>query len=218
MSFYIKRSEYWDYFWKQTDYKELFEARNEIGTREITLFNKYVNVINIETSAFCNRKCNYCPMSLIERKQDYMDDKLWEKILGELCAIQYKGHIELNLFNEPLLDVHLIDKMKEIKKKLPDVLIKFDSNGDYLKRNVLDDLIDVGLGAMIITRHAKEGRFGEGLKEEMEDYISKLGLQTYIEKTKYTEQRNITYILKYRDVEIIICANNWEIYGNDRGG
>ena len=57
-------------YWKrilsksETIYYELFEQRENI-TKEIkkNIFEKYVEIVNIETSTKCNRKCLYCPLS-----------------------------------------------------------------------------------------------------------------------------------------------------------
>lgn len=217
MGVYIKRSNYWEYFLKNHDAKELFFSVED-KERQKELFCKYVNVVNIELSAYCNRKCHYCPMALYHRKQAYMADEIWQKILTELVDIDYKGHICLNLYNEPLLDMHLVERIKEIREKLPEVFIKFDSNGDYLTREKLDELIDAGLNSMIITRHVEINQMFDEQYEKIKEYVSALGLESYIVAQKHESNTNVTYLVRYRDMELFFCANNWSILGNDRGG
>ena len=77
------------------------------------LFKRHVEVINLELSYECNRKCDYCPVSFSDRQnsQSYMDSDLIEKICTELSEIRYDNRISLNLYNEPLLDKNLADKI-----------------------------------------------------------------------------------------------------------
>lgn len=216
MSFYVKRSNYWKYFLEQEDAKELFI--NVPGDeRQRILFKKFVNVINIELSSFCNRKCSYCPMAYVDRKQKYMDKNIWYKILKELEEIQYEGHIALNLFNEPLLDVNLVERIRQLHRKVPNAYIKFDTNGDYLTRKKLDMVIDSGVMSLLVTRHA-DFEFTDVLKQEIYDYIKKLKLGEFIVSESYVPGKNVTYNVNYKNTELLFCANNWKVIGNDRGG
>ena len=73
------------------------------------LFKRHVEVVNLELSYECNRKCDYYPVSFSDRQntQSYMDKDLIEKICIELSEIRYDNRISLNLYNEPLLDENL---------------------------------------------------------------------------------------------------------------
>ena len=111
-------------YWKrilsksETIYYELFEQRENI-TKEIkkNIFEKYVEIVNIETSTKCNRKCLYCPLSEYERgkNQNYMEEELFNKIISDLASINYRGTISLNIYNEPLLDKTIYEKILKIK-------------------------------------------------------------------------------------------------------
>lgn len=100
-------------FFNSSSYKKVFDS--EI-TLEEKLFVEYVKEVVIETSSFCNRKCDYCPLCFMDRKQNFMSDDLWEKIISELSGMKYKSQIVLNFYNEPLLDKSLPEKIKKSKK------------------------------------------------------------------------------------------------------
>lgn len=193
----------------------------DLSRRQMSeLFVKYVRDINIETSAFCNQKCSYCPMSLIERKQAYMSDADWRKISCELKEIGYSGRITLCLYNEPLLDRSLPQKIHEIRKILPEALVALYSNGDYLNKELLDTLTDNGLDWLLVTRHISEEKpFSQDAhKKNLLAYIQKLGLEESITEYKELNENNVSYVLAYRQVELYIVTNNWSVTGCDRGG
>lgn len=85
------------------------------------LFKAAVEIINLETSYHCNRKCDYCPVSNSTRQteQSYMSFALIEKIAIDLAEIRYENRISFNLYNEPLLDEELEKKIKIIREYLP---------------------------------------------------------------------------------------------------
>jgi hypothetical protein len=218
MSFYIRRSEYWDYYLAQDDAEAILHQIND-DERRRELFRKYVNTINIELSAFCNRKCSYCPMATADRKQEFMSEDIWNKILDELEEIKYEGHISFNLFNEPLLDSNLTRRVYEVHKRLPKITLKFDSNGDFLTREKADEVIDAGVSFILFTHHTENGSFNvDTLQEKILAQICKLGMQDGIVSKSCTENRNVTIGVNYRGAKLLFCANNWESYGNDRGG
>lgn len=119
------------------------------------LFKNHVEIVNLELSYKCNRKCDYCPVSFSDRQdsQSYFDDKLLAKVSDELAAIRYENKISLNLYNEPLLDENLESKVKILRKKLPYSHIGFNSNGDYLRLKRLKTLCDSGINYICITLH-----------------------------------------------------------------
>ena len=59
------------------------------------LFKRHVEVVNLELSYECNRKCDYYPVSFSDRQntQSYMDKDLIEKICIELSEIRYDNSV-----------------------------------------------------------------------------------------------------------------------------
>ncbi len=101
----------------------------------------------IEINASCNRKCAWCPNSKYRRPKDqFLDDRIFYKIIDELVELSFKGQITFNLYNEPLLDSRLAKFIHYSRKSLPDAYIYLNTNGDLLnielwkllRRNGLD--------------------------------------------------------------------------------
>lgn len=218
MSTFLEIKDYWDWFFEQYDYKNIF-VKDLSRKRMSELFAKYVKNINIETSAFCNRKCDYCPLSQMERKQSFMSDDHWNKIVKELKEVKYCGRITLCLYNEPLLDKSIPQKIHGIRENLPGTLIALYSNGDYLNNELLDMLIDNGLNWLLVTRHVSQKPFSQSVyKKEVLSYIQTLGLEGSISEYKELNDNNVSYVLNYRQCELYIVTNNWNVIGSSRGG
>ena len=218
MSSYFKISDYWDYFLGNEDYIDLF--RTDLTRRRMCeLFNKFVLNVNIETSSFCNRKCGYCPLSYIDRKQNLMDDSIWNKCIEELREIDYKGRITFALYNEPLLDPTIFEKLAYVKSQLPETYTTMYSNGDYLTLDKLEKISSSQLDWMLITRHVSANEFDqEKCKAELLEYINKIGLNDYIIDYHEMNSNNCSYLLKYNNLDLYIVTNNWNVVGVNRGG
>tara|TARA_B100000315_G_scaffold140977_1_gene129999 strand:+ start:3483 stop:4400 length:918 start_codon:yes stop_codon:yes gene_type:complete len=114
-------------------------------------------VIDIETIALCNRgktSCeSYCPVSIINRKNKYMDENLYYKIIDDLSFINFKGSIRPHFYSEPLLDKRLVRFVKYARAKCPNSEILIKSNGDYLSFDKYNELIDAGVNKFKITQY-----------------------------------------------------------------
>lgn len=180
-----------------------------------------MNVINIEISTYCNRRCSYCPMSIYPREQKYMSKDLFMKLINELKLIDYCGLILLNFFNEPLFDEHLNEKIRYVKNILPNVRIAFNTNGDLLTKEKLNELWESGLNQIFITLHTNpnEKYIDEQKRNELKKFLIKLDMESQFERRSEIPNRNITVDVNLsNDRRILICCNNWQEYGNDRGG
>jgi MoaA/NifB/PqqE/SkfB family radical SAM enzyme len=126
---------------------------NETAKR--ALFKRNVEIINLELSYSCNRKCDYCPVSSSSRKdeQKMMSLDLLNKVCNELRSIRYENRISLNLYNEPLLDRELEDKISLIREHLPFAHIAFNTNGDKLTLKRLQKLSNAGCNSICVTIH-----------------------------------------------------------------
>lgn len=110
--------------------------------------------IDIETHNVCNRSCGYCPVSLDKRGPDaFMPTELFQSIIYQLSDLGFTGRINLNLYNEPLLDERLDEFAMLIKKILPKAKLHLYTNGDYLNPEVISHLIACGVYSIKITDH-----------------------------------------------------------------
>ncbi len=108
-----------------------------------SFYKKYYDFLNggglffraeIETTSFCNRRCNYCPNSIYDRgtKKDLMSVELWTKIMKELKEMNWHGIIQPVGYGEPLSDIRLPELLAITKKYLPKCKVVIYTNGDYL--------------------------------------------------------------------------------------
>jgi len=103
--------------------------------------------MDIETINRCNGKCSFCPANTKDEARPYklMEDKLFEKILNELEALNYSGVLTLFNSNEPFLDKRMPDMLKEARKRLPNTKIIIQTNGTLLtleKLNAIANSVD----------------------------------------------------------------------------
>jgi len=182
------------------------------------LFKSNVEIINLELSSGCNRKCDYCPVKTSSRSINnfLMDESLFLQIVKELALIRYENRISLNLYNEPLLDKTLSEKVALIKRRLPYCHVSFNSNGDKLDRAVLSELSDAGLDYICVTLHPPPGECEDRVtvSRRVANLFRRLGV------TKQPDYQFSKGELEFRvqGVRIKIQWPNWREEGTDRGG
>ncbi len=113
-----------------------------------------MNSIEIEISSLCNRHCNNCPVSKIERERKLLPINLFEKIMKELKEINYSGDIAFHQYNEPLLEFdHLCECIKCAKNYNPNARLNLFTNGDILTKDKFKLLKKIGVNNFFITCH-----------------------------------------------------------------
>ena len=213
--------DYWDKFLKLKKIPpSLFYYSDKLNKEEKKeLFKYFVCIVNLETSTLCNRKCNYCPLSVYERNEQILiEDELYSNIFNDLASINYHSTISLNLYNEPLLDSKIFDRLREAREKCPNAFLKFNSNGDYLTKEILDKLVDAGLNAIFLTLHVPKGKKynDEDRLNTFKIFFEKLGIGYEINEIIPSEK--IISDVYYRGMRLLTEAHNWSEFGNDRGG
>ena len=198
-------------------YKEFFNGTQDEDKAK-AVFAKFVGIINLETNSHCNRKCHYCPMSFANRGNIQMKEDIFNKILDELCQIDYASSISLNLYNEPLSDTKIITKIKHIKEVLPRAFLRFNSNGDFLTPKILKELESSGLNYLNITLHTtKANSYNDKQSiERLDKFCTKLNLPKL--EFQITPNVSIASSLKIGNLTLALNTSNYDIYGTDRGG
>jgi hypothetical protein len=145
-----------------------------------------------------------------------MDTSLVQKIAEQLSEIRYENRISLNLYNEPLLDTKLEEKIKILRDYLPWATLSVNSNGDRLRRERLEALSKAGLNYICVTLHPRP--FTLDNKITLKNRIKKM-----IEKN--ADESNLDFDLNNGFVELRAAGTtlkiqwpNWRILGTDRGG
>lgn len=70
-----------------------------------------------------------------------MSDELYQKIIDE-CSYYGIGKISLYLFNEPLLDKKIIERLKYAKTKNPKSQIRLSTNASLLTEKISREIVD----------------------------------------------------------------------------
>ena len=93
-----------------------------------------IRLIEIELFSYCNRTCSFCPNSFIDRHttNKLLDIDIFKKIIHELSAANYSNYISFSIYNEPLSHRDILeDRIKYIRKYVPNAKLVMNTNGDY---------------------------------------------------------------------------------------
>lgn len=124
----------------------------------------FFNDLNIEINTSCNRRCSYCPNSVLERglinNEQLMDAALFRKVIDDLAEIDWDGRISPHFYGEPLLDKRLLEFVTYVRDRLPHAKTVLLSNGDILSPDKYDRLVEAGVKAFQITEHGKKPKPG----------------------------------------------------------
>lgn len=120
------------------------------------VFRYCVSEVHFELSAFCNRSCSYCPVSLLDRKNkgSNMSWEIFRRCIDDLAEIDYDKEIGFCIFNEPLYDRdYLLKALDYADRMLPKCFIKLVSNGDYLTEEYFRELTGHRIDEFTISVH-----------------------------------------------------------------
>ena len=189
-----------------------------MGNKEI--FKKSLKLIEIEVFSYCNRKCWFCPNSVIDRisTNNIMPEEIYLNLISQLQEIDFTGELTYSRYNEPLSQRELIIKrIKQARKLLPNTTLRTNTNGDYITRDYVEELCDAGLNQLWIQQYLSNNeRYDhEKMRTRAERKIKKLGVParaiTDIDGCK------LEYDLSYRGMTIHIRSRNFELDGSSRG-
>lgn len=183
-------------------------------------FGACVNTVAFETFSYCNRRCSYCPNVTHDRISDnkVMERDIFDKVLRDLGSIDYKGTICFNGYNEPLSDEIIFEHIAETRRRVPHATLHMSTNGDYLNREVLERLHEVGLNRFYISIHFKpnETYVDSKVLRRIEIMEKSLGITPKIIEYKY--QDSIMLQFPFKDMLIEMRGIDWHKFGTDRGG
>ena len=188
---------------------------------QIDLFQQFVAIICVETSSYCNRNCAYCPDALPEygrKRKDFIAAAAWQRLLDNLQEISYRSTVSLNLYNEVLADPSLLDKIRQVRTAAPEAFIKFNSNGDFLNREKLEQLEQAGLDAIFVSLHPARNMPYEDADRisSVHKLFQRIGYAGEIDSI--VPQRSIRTDLRFGNMRVLVMCDNWNRYGTDRSG
>jgi len=120
---------------------------------------KAKTIMNIEISALCNLKCQYCmsPVQSKFRRIGLMDRSTFEKCIKWIKVfIQRRSQTEINLFGvgEPTMNSNLVEYVRALRKEIPlCVAIHTNTNGGFMTEELAKKLVDAGITQIDITGH-----------------------------------------------------------------
>jgi len=159
--------------------------------------------VAIETTTDCNRQCAYCPLGnpimRADRKVQQMSPELFSFVINELVDINFGGKVALQGYGEPMKDPLILDRIKEVKSKLPKAYITFNSNGDYLNAKILQQLIDAGLNHVYITNHSNFPEPPVNIQEILDDSRLKKYVSYYKKLMKLENRGGLVDLKKFEE-------------------
>lgn len=130
--------------------------------------SSFPKVVRVETTNHCNAVCTFCPRESIGRKKTFMEQSLFEKLVGE-CVDGGCRMIHMHNFGEPLLDKRLPERIRYAKDQgIPKV--KLFSNGALLSGKMAEGLLECGLDEIKVSIDGSDAeefnRIRVGLKHD----------------------------------------------------
>lgn len=112
--------------------------------------------LQIQTQSFCNGRCSMCPYPIVSKKleQGKMEWELYQKIAGEAASEPLLSTAIYELHNEPLLDKRALDCVKYIKSLNPNKRCAIVTNGEFLDRFSLTDIIQSNIDSILVSLNA----------------------------------------------------------------
>lgn len=111
---------------------------------------EYPRLVAIETTNRCNAKCPFCPNNALKRDRRSMDDDLFEKLIDDCKAFPLPA-IEPFLNGEPFVDSKIIDRMRHIRRELPNTKLRIYTNGYALRPKKIDALVGLGINHLYVS-------------------------------------------------------------------
>lgn len=194
----------------------------------------FFHSVSIETSTYCNRKCDYCPNQYYESPKHYMSEDVFYRIIEQLKSIKFSGIIRFSFFNEPLFDDRYVKFAQYIKKELPNAIQVVVSNGDLLTVEKALELEKAGIDKFVITIHDKNPeRAYERLSKVKNVLKHKIRIQTQkdlsmqnvggaVDVSKYKDKKTkkcphpLVMTITYNGDVVLCCADFYRkyVYGN----
>jgi len=184
------------------------------------LFAEQLKLIEIEIFSYCNRKCWFCPNSFIDRlsQNHIMDEKVYLDLLNQLKEIDFSGELTYSRYNEPTSNRELfLKRVNQARQILPKAILRTNTNGDYITREYVEELCDVGFNQLWIQQYLgnNERYDHEKMRQRSEAKIKKLGLSSQV--LTDIPGYKLEYDISYNGMTIHIRSRNFEIDGSSRG-
>jgi hypothetical protein len=188
----------------------------------ITLFREHVELIEVETTSYCNRTCSFCPNSFIDRlsEKHSMPESTWQAILDGLRSVNYEGTLVWSRYSEPLSEQRIIERIRQVREVAPRTRIAINSNGDYLDADYLRELEDAGVNRLWIDIYFPDEAVYN--QKSAASYHDKFLKRIHRDSRLLREQPELAYRITSEKMEIVTHVRNVAAMRmmdlSDRGG
>ena len=152
--------------------------RNLDRAQAAELFRDHVELVEFETTSYCNRTCSFCPNSQIDRRSEKtsMPEATWRRIVDDLRELDYSGTIVWSRYSEPTSEKRIVERIAEVRQAAPRARIAINSNGDYLTPAYLDRLIAAGLDRMWVDLYIGDDEdYDQVAKTAHDRFLARIG-------------------------------------------
>ncbi|NDK33273.1 hypothetical protein GXP64_00010 [Rhodovulum sulfidophilum] len=147
-----------------------------------------------------------------------MDLHILESILADLAQADYSGWLAFHNYNEPLANPRIFDEIRMTNESVPDAKLAIYTNGDLLTQSAYQQLVDLGVKELRITRYPRPSQIDYYGLEQLTDWISE---RQFLNKLTWLEDgenhRGAVLYTETSHPKIIAIAPNVGGY-YDRGG
>jgi MoaA/NifB/PqqE/SkfB family radical SAM enzyme len=143
-----------------------------------------------------------------------MEWTLFTKIINDLKENKYTEWIALHNYNEPLINDRIFKEIELVTKLLPQSTSCIFTNGDYLSRDIIEELIESGLKYLRITIYPLSKNI-EPTSTKLFQWIKKKKLTDLKwEYEEISENKGFNALCKYKNLTIEIISPNIDLYNN----
>lgn len=163
--------------WPLFTINPIYRSFQDIQIKKV--INRYQEVpfsLRIENTNVCNARCFTCPHSMMRRKQGFMANGLYRKIIDEALEMGV-DFINLHNFGEPLLDKDFVWRVKYAKDRGIS-RVSSNTNGQAMDKKMAEELIKSGLDELFVSLDAASEKVYQKLR-------AGLNFKKVIENTKY---------------------------------
>jgi MoaA/NifB/PqqE/SkfB family radical SAM enzyme len=190
--------------------------------RALRLFRSYVELIEFETTSYCNRVCSFCPNRQIDRRSEHhsMPEVVWSTILEGLRKVEYDGTVVWSRYSEPLSEPRIVERIKQVKAAAPRSRVCINTNGDYLDHALLRNLVAAGVARLWVDLYLPDDAPYEAssARAVLHRFLERIGARA----TEISTEPELVAKVELEGVEITAhCRNAGSMQAmdlSDRGG
>lgn len=97
----------------------------------------------------CNAKCSYCPQSLLEQPEEYINPKIVDNLLKS--TINIPSYFQFGTRGENLLNPLFSEYVRQIKRNNPKHYVTLNTNGLIFEGQLRTDVLNSGIDQLIFS-------------------------------------------------------------------